>query len=448
MAVDSAQLNSASGQLPPPNSAGSATVRPAEFASPSAPVAADVSARPRLKIVLVEFLPSGGMFQFSFLFGQALARQGHEVLLLTGPDPELRSTTPGFEVVEIFPTWHPTADEGGSGLRRKARRLSRAVLLAESWRRATRFVRLLRPDIAQFGEFRYPLDTGMFLLLSRRCPGTALVDVAHNPLPYDVNGKTESVEKSGRLTRSMLGAAYRACKLVVVLGDGPRVNLLAAFPKLDRVAVVGHGDYSAVLASDSVPPPSAAPAHALFFGAWTKYKNLPLLLDAFELVRRRLPDARLTIAGPVMPDVELPAISRRAAGIGNVDLRPGYVPMAELPELFAAHRVVVFTYETVNISGSVHMAYTFGRPVVATDVGSMSDAVPDRVTGLLAAPDPAAVAAALVEVLDNPELADRLGAHAAQRVREAASWTAVAEKAVTSYRDVVPSGPGRGAGPA
>ena len=93
------------------------------------------------------------------------------------------------------------------------------------------------------------------------------------------------------------------------------------------------------------------------------------------------------------------------------------------------------------------MAYTFGRPVVATDVGSMRDAVPDRVTGLLAAPDPAAVAAALVEVLEDPDLADRLGAQAALRVQNAASWTAVAEKAVQAYRDVLPLGSGRGAGP-
>jgi len=422
----------------------SASVGSAGFASPPAPTIEESSAGGRLKIVLVEFLPSGGMFQFTFLFGQALARQGHEVLLLTGPDPELRSTTPGFEVVEIFPTWHPTAKPGGSGLRRKARRLSRALLLAESWRRATRFIRLLRPDIAQFGELRYPLDSGMFQMLARRCPGTALVDVAHNPLPYDVNGKSESVEKGGRLTRSMLAGAYRACDLVLVLGDGPRANLLAAFPGLDRVVVCGHGDYSSVLESDDVPPPSAAPANVLFFGAWTKYKNLPLLLDSFDLVRRQLPNARLTIAGPVMPDVDLPGISERAAGIGNVDLRPGYVPMTELPELFAGHRVVVFTYETVNISGSVHMAYTFGRPVVATDVGSMSDAVPDRVTGLLADPDPAAVAAALVEVLDDPDLADRLGAQAALRVQNAASWTAVAEKASKAFRDVVPLGSVRG----
>ncbi len=429
MAVDSAPLI-------PLIRAGQPAVDPPPSAAAAEPVET-VETGPPLTIVLVEFLPTGGMFQFTFQFGEALARQGHRVLLLTGPGPELRSATPGFEVVELFPTWNPNEEPGGSGLRRKVRRVSRALRLVRSWRHAAAMIRMVGPDLAQFGELRYPLDSASLLLLARQCPATALVDVAHNPLPYDVNGTSGSVEKGGRLTRWLLDKAYRACDLVLVLGDGPRATLESAFPGLPRVAVCGHGDYSSVLSAEQAPPPSAAPPHALFFGAWTTYKNLPLLLDAFALVRRTLPDARLTLAGPVMPDVDLAAITRRAAEIGNVDLRPGYVPMPEVPALFAAHRVVVFTYETVNISGSVHMAYTFGRPVVATDVGSMSDAVPHDVTGLLTAPEPAAVAAALVQVLGDPAAADRMGAQAARRVADAASWRTVVERAVPAYRDAV-----------
>ena len=102
--------------------------------------------------------------------------------------------------------------------------------------------------------------------------------------------------------------------------------------------------------------------------------------------------------------------------------------------MFGSHRVVLFTYATVNISGSVHMAYTFGRPVVATDVGSMADAVDDRVTRLLAAPDARSVADAVIEVLSNPQLADRLGAAARERGVGTESWASVAASAVRAYR--------------
>lgn len=394
-------------------------------------------AGPSLDIVIVEFLPSGGMFQFGFQFGQALAQGGHRVRLLTGPRPELAASTPNFDVLATLPTWHPNADPGGSPLRRKARRLRRALLLLESWRRILVFVRRHRPDVVQFGELRYPLDTAALLAVARFGGARVVVDTAHNPVPYDVTGRNRSVEKTGRLTRALLARAYTACGLVLVLGEGPRTDLLAAFPRVKRVVVCGHGDYASVLAADAVSPPSAAPPRLLFFGAWTKYKNLPLLLDAFALLRQQLPEAGLTLAGPVMPDVDEAAIKDRAAGIGNVDLRPGYVPMSDLPRLFGSHRAVVFPYNTVNISGSVHMAYTFGRPVVATDVGSMGDAVRDGVTGLLAPPDAAAVADAMLRILRDPALADRMGREAGRHARDTASWSGVAGKAVAGYRDAL-----------
>ncbi|GAA1850621.1 glycosyltransferase family 4 protein [Microlunatus capsulatus] len=400
----------------------------------SAPDAGTGAGEP-LVVTVVEFLPSGGMFQFSFQFAEALARAGHRVTLLTGPDPELRSDQPGLTVRELLPTWHPNAVVPGPRWRSRLRRVWRAVLLLESWRRVLVHLRRERPDVVQFGELRYALDTAALLVVARLGRARAVVDVAHNPLPYDVTSADQAVEKRGRLTGALLGRAYRACDLVLVLGEGPRSTLLEHFPGVRRTAVCGHGDYSSVMTgTDDVPAPSTAGPRALFFGAWTRYKDLPLLLEAFGLVRRELPAARLTLAGPVMPDVDLEAVRSQAERIGHVDLRPGYVPVADVPGLFAEHRVVLFTYATVNISGSIHMAYTFGRPVVATAVGSMADAVEDGVTGLLAAPDAPSVARAVAAVLGDDELADRLGAAAARRGATGASWDAVVERAEAGYR--------------
>jgi glycosyltransferase involved in cell wall biosynthesis len=371
------------------------------------------------------------MFQFSFQFAAALAKAGHDVRLITGPEPELASSVDGLEICSLLPTWHPNVETAG-GVRRRLRRVGRALRLLESWRRVLSYLRRERPDVAQFGELRFLLDAAALLVVARLTPETAIVDVAHNPLPYDVTSKTQSVEKGGRLTRWLLGRAYGACSVVLVLGEGPKQDLVREFPAIERVEVCGHGDYSAVLGTVAVQPPSAAPPSALLFGAWTKYKNIPLLLDAFELVKAANPEATLTLAGPVMPDVDLEAITARAAAIGQVDLRPGYVPMEDLPQLFGDHRVVMFTYETVNISGSVHMAYTFGRPVVATRVGSMADVVEDGVTGLLADPTARSVADAMVRLLD-PSTADQMGANAARHAEQRSSWANVAAKAVAAY---------------
>src|SRR3954451_17890105 len=152
---------------------------------------------PPLRIALVEFLPSGGMFQFSFQFAQALATAGHRVELITGSAPELASDREGLQVLEALPTWHPNAPDPAGLVPRKLRRLVRAVRLVESWRRVLVHLRRTRPDVVQFGELRFPLDSLGLLLAARFGRAGAVVDVAPNPLPYDVRSKNQAVEKGG-----------------------------------------------------------------------------------------------------------------------------------------------------------------------------------------------------------------------------------------------------------
>ncbi|MCK4322990.1 MAG: glycosyltransferase family 4 protein, partial [Armatimonadetes bacterium] len=68
-----------------------------------------------------------------------------------------------------------------------------------------------------------------------------------------------------------------------------------------------------------------------------------------------------------------------------------------------------------------------GLPVVAGDTGGVSDAVVDGETGLLVNPeDPAAIASAIVRLLDNPDLAAQLGAAGRARVLAEFTWERVA----------------------
>jgi glycosyltransferase involved in cell wall biosynthesis len=375
------------------------------------------------------------MYQFTYNMGEVLAKAGHDVTLLTGPDPELISAQPNMHILSAFPTWHPNQEDTTHGLRRKLRRAWRAGLLAWSWVRLIRYVRKHQPDVVQLGELRFALDSVFAVALGKLKRRTAMVDVAHNPVPYDVHGSSSSVEKSDAVTTRALQAAYRSFDLVMALGPGPRDQLLAAFPGVRRTAVVGHGVYAQYeKEATAAPAPSTAPPRALFFGSWTRYKNLPLLLEAFSLVRAELPDAELLVAGPVMPDVDLAAIQAKAAGIPGVTLRPGYVATEDVPALFIEARLVTLPYEIINISGVVHMAYTFGRPVVATDVGSMRDAVTDGATGLLAFPNVADFARALLALLASPVEADRMGCEARKHVARELTWESSAARAVAGYR--------------
>jgi SAM-dependent methyltransferase len=77
-----------------------------------------------------------------------------------------------------------------------------------------------------------------------------------------------------------------------------------------------------------------------------------------------------------------------------------------------------------------------GRPVVATAVGGLLDAVEDGVTGLRVPPqDPAALRAAIETLLADGELRARLGREARVRVARDFSWTAATERTLAAYDD-------------
>jgi type III pantothenate kinase len=80
----------------------------------------------------------------------------------------------------------------------------------------------------------------------------------------------------------------------------------------------------------------------------------------------------------------------------------------------------------------------WGRPVVATAVGGLVDAVEDGVTGLLVAPgDVAALRSALERLLGDGELRARLGAAAREKAQREFSFDAAASALIAVYEEAL-----------
>jgi glycosyltransferase involved in cell wall biosynthesis len=138
------------------------------------------------------------------------------------------------------------------------------------------------------------------------------------------------------------------------------------------------------------------------------------LLRAAALVNRSEPGARLVVVGdgPLRPTLEGQA---RELGLGGAVRFLGAVPRAArlLPHL----DVFVLSSVWEGMSNGLLEAMAAGRPVVATRVGGNPECVVDGESGLLVPPrDPEAMAAAIVRLLREPELARRLGQAARRRV--------------------------------
>ncbi len=376
----------------------------------------------------MEFSPSGGLFQFAAQLGTALAERGHEVHLITGPTPELRSTHPRFTIHAVLPTWHPRDGAAGVGpLQRRLRRGLRAVRLLRAWLVLTHRLLRLAPDAVVWSTLRFSLDAAFVTLLGRLLPRSTAVFVAHEPTPHQYGNTT--ADKTGRVLDRLMAIAWSSMDVVFVLGEETRRRAIAAWKPTAPVMVIPHGDSTALVRPGGPYSAAATEPVILFFGTWTTYKGVDLLLDAFALLRPELPQARLVLAGGVGSDLDLPTVLRRAEAIGGIDARPRYIDIDELNDLFMAARVVVTPYRRASQSGVAHLAHTFARPVVATRVGDIPAVVCDGETGLLVPPDDVlALKRALMSLLTDARLAAKLGDAGQRRLRSAASWDEVAEQ--------------------
>ena len=165
----------------------------------------------------------------------------------------------------------------------------------------------------------------------------------------------------------------------------------------------------------------------LFFGRISHYKGLDTLLEAMPIVWESRPEVTLTVAGSgEVP--ELPALADP-----RVKLRAEHVPEADVPGLFEAATCVVLPYRQASQSGIGSEAKQYGRAMIVTDVGGLPDLVADGGGRLVPPEDPAALAAAIVEVVGTPGLAAEIGAEAAASVG-AVDWGSVGARTLAAYR--------------
>ncbi len=394
------------------------------------------TAAPRRRIALVEFPPAGGLFQFALQLGEALARAGSDVDLITGPSPELSSREPGCRLRSILPTWHPTAGADTPAWWRRARRGLRGGQLVVAWMVLLIYLRRARPDVVIWSEWRFPLDGWGVHMVRKALPNVVLGLVAHEPRPLVEQPGHQDIYKTSSTTSRGLATAHADLDVAFVLGESAKKTLTETWPITAPVYVIPHGDEGIFRSATVLGVETTGPV-ALSFGTITKYKGIDTLCDAWPRVRAHVPNAELVIAGALSADIDESALQAHVDGLAGVTLRAGYVPFTDVPSYFTRARCVVLPYKRSSQSGVAHLAHTLARPVVATRVGDIPSVVRDGVSGLLVAPyDSDALAGAIVALLTDRELAARMGNAGAQALAAGASWDEVAARLVHGLDDL------------
>jgi len=190
---------------------------------------------------------------------------------------------------------------------------------------------------------------------------------------------------------------------------------------VEDARALGARDVRVVASGVEIPEvvgASAEPAHVLFVGRLSEEKGVDALLEATS----GLP--RVIVGDGPLRDLVPDAV--------------GFVPPSELGGYYERAAVVVCPSRREGYGVVAREAMAHGRPVVATAVGGLADAVEDGVTGLLVPPgDPAALRAAVERLLADEELRQRLGAAARAAASERFSWAAATQETIRAYRDAL-----------
>ncbi len=264
-----------------------------------------------------------------------------------------------------------------------------------------------------------------------------------------------------RPSRRQLAAARRAFGAMAAVvapseHGARRLRELVGLPA-ERVRVIHHGafDYLTHLPEEKPLPPELTSAGArpgtasfdgapadpdpggppviLFFGLLRPYKGVDTLLEAF----RRVPaGAELWIAGnPRMDLAPLRALAAEAPG--RVRFLTRFVEDAEIPALMRRADVVVLPYRDAEHSGVLYTGLAFGKAMVLSEVGGFPEVAADGAARLVPPEDPAALAAALTELVTDEAARNELGAAAARAASTSYSWDEAARQTLALYEELL-----------
>jgi glycosyltransferase involved in cell wall biosynthesis len=290
------------------------------------------------------------------------------------------------------------------------------------------------------------------LMIYYKVLGKKIALTAHN-----VN-QARRDSKDSVLNRATLKIQYRLCDHIFVHTQKMKDELCLDFGvDEEAVTVIRHP------VNDAFPDTELTPAEAkrrlglrddekaiLFFGRIRPYKGIEYLLDAFRLLSAdEQANYRLIVAGEPKKGSEEYLRKVRQSVERNfkekqVILRMQFIPDEEMELYLKGADVLVLPYKEIFQSGVLFLAYSFGLPVVATDVGSFREEIVEDRTGFLCSPgDPSELAKA-VERYFASDLFKNLKVRR-QEIKDYAntnhSWQAVAELTRNAYTKMLGRNP-------
>lgn len=268
------------------------------------------------------------------------------------------------------------------------------------------------------------------------------------------NGQTTEGSLRYRASRALESYVLRRADAITTICNGLRDDVVARGVAADRVTVVPNAvDPAELNGASATDRSSTRTRYGLegksvigFVGSYFAWEGLSLLLDALPKMVAQRPDIRVLLVGG---GNEEDALRRQAErlGIQGAVVFAGRVPHAQVPGLYSAIDVLVYPRSPMRLTDMVTPlkpleAMALGKLLIASDVGGHRELIRDGETGLLfPAGSASGLAHAVLRLLGDEQLQQRLHSHGPAFIDAERTWERVVPRYGPVYRQVIGAAP-------
>ena len=176
----------------------------------------------------------------------------------------------------------------------------------------------------------------------------------------------------------------------------------------------------------------------LYVGALGRYKGCEYLIEAMKYIVKEFGNCRLRIVGDGPKRNEYELLSRSLGLEKNISFE-GFVDHSELPAYYSSTKIVIFPSIVPETFGRIAAeAMAMGKAVIATQTGGIPEIVRHGENGIIVPPKNAKeIADAAICLLNNEEMAVRMGKSGQKYVEEQYSGLSIAEKQLQCYEKLI-----------
>ena len=285
-------------------------------------------------------------------------------------------------------------------------------------------IRKLKPDVVWFNlifsSFGTP-DTPIAAFAGLSAPALARIYgcythiTLHHIIEHvDFSSAGVRREKLMRMGTDVATRVILGANSVSVLLSGYRRTLMAKY-SAKNVLLGTHGTFAPAPSPPDFSKRGNPELRILAIGHWGTYKRLETLMEAFPEILKKIPNAKLIVAGANHHTKAGYWESTRAAQPKGLPIEfLGYVAEEDIPELFRTTAVLVLPYDSATgSSGPAHQACEYGLPIVCADIPDLREMADDEDMAVVfyKTGDSFDLARQLVSILHSSELQRSMSEH-------------------------------------